>query len=218
MTLEQMSRLRGGVYRLLGAGFSYPTLEMISVAGGAMTVFEDLDLFDFAFAPQLASAVDELSRAELEGLAVAHVALFEVGVGGAACPPYESAHRSNPRTGEVADLQSELKRSILRYGLKVDDRSPGLIDHVATEMHVMTMLCRRETELRAGGEPVGRTISQQEEFLTSHLLAWVPSFANDVIGIDRHRTYTALAEALRAFLVHERQILPLLVDGVTPRS
>lgn len=178
-----------------------------------MPIFEDLGIFDFAFAADVAIAAEELSGADIEELSVAYVALFEAGVAGAACPPYESAYRSDPRTGQVAHLQSDLKRSILRYGLRIHDGSQDLVDHVATEMHVMAMLCRREAEVHATDRPADRAASHQEEFLNNHLFLWVPAFARRVGQIDRHRAYTALAVATRAFLAHERQMLPLLAHG-----
>jgi nitrate reductase assembly molybdenum cofactor insertion protein NarJ len=106
VTLERLSRLRQGVYRFFGAGFSYPTTEMVSAAGAALPVFEELGVFDYAFAPDVAEAANALASADLDELSVAYVALFEAGVAGAACPPHESAHRSNARTGEVARRSS----------------------------------------------------------------------------------------------------------------
>ena len=211
MTLESLSRLRQGVYRLLGAGFSYPTAEIISAAGGATTLFEGLGVFDYAFAPDVAKAAAALANAKLDNLGVAYVSLFEAGVGGVACSPHETAHRSDARTGEVPVLQAELKRTVLRYGLRLADSSEDLVDHVATELHVMAMLCHRQTQLHAASAPVGRVVSSQLEFLNSHLLQWVPGFARLVQAKKRHPAYTALAEAVSAFLVHERQLVPLLV-------
>jgi TorA maturation chaperone TorD len=210
VSLEQLSRLRQGVYRLLGAGFSYPTTETVEAAGGAIAVLEELGLFDYAFAVDLAEATSSLAAAELTELEVAFVALFEAGVAGAACPPHESAYRSNARTGEVAGLRSELKRTILRFGLDLDDDSQDMVDHVATEMFVMAMLCRRESELHASTRPFGRVMSSQSEFLNDHILLWVPQFAGMVQARRPNPTYEALAAAIRSFLIHENQIVPLL--------
>ena len=211
MTLESLSRLRQGVYRLLGAGFTYPTTEMLSAAGAALPIFDELKVFDYAFAPDVAQAAVALAASELDDLGVAYVSLFEAGVGGVACSPHESAHRSNARTGEVPALQSELKRAILSFGLRLDDSSNDMVDHVATELHVMTMLCRREAELHSTSASFGRVVSGQLEFLNSHMLQWVPGFARLVQAKQRHPAYTALAGAVSAFLAHERQLVPMLV-------
>lgn len=209
--LERLSRLRQGVYRLFGAGFSYPTTEMLSAAGAASPIFGELGMFDYAFAPDISEAAHAMAAADLGQLSVDYVALFEAGVAGAACPPHESAHRSDARTGEVAGLQSELKRTILRFGLRLDDSSQDMVDHIATEMNVMAMLCQREAVSHAEESPFARVVSSQLEFLNGHLLKWVPGFADLVQGKQRSAAYTALAGGLNSFLMHERQLLPQLV-------
>lgn len=212
--LEGLSRLRQGVYRLFGAGFSYPTTEMLSAAGAASSIFEELGMFDYAFAPDVAEAANAMAVADLDELSVDYVALFEAGVAGAACPPHESAHRADARTGEVAGLQSELKRTILRFGLRLENSSQDMVDHIATEMHVMAMLCNAEAVSHAEEAPFARVASHQLEFLNDHLLQWVPGFADLVQAKRRNSAYTALAGGVNSFLMHERQILPLLaVDG-----
>jgi len=211
VTLERLSRLRQGVYRLFGAGFSYPTRDLLTAAGGAPALFEGLGVFDYAFGPDVHDAAIVLAEADLDELSVAYVALFEAGVAGAACPPSESAHRSNARTGEVATLQSELKRMVMRFGLRLDEDAEDIADHIATEMDVMAMLCRRETELRSGDESVARVLASESELLSDHLLRWVPGFSEMVREADRHIAYSTLASAVRSLLAHEKQLLPLLV-------
>lgn len=214
MSLEDLSRLRQGVYRLAGAGFSPPTDELIAGVGGAIPVLDALGLFDYDFAPAIAEAVDALTASDTDGLAVAHVTLFEAGVGGAVCSPYESAHLGDSRTGEVAQIQADLKRTYLRYGLRVDEGSAGMIDHVATEMNVMASLCDLGAERESSGRSLERIALNQLEFLGDHLLNWVPQFTAKIQAADRHRFYTALAEAVHSFLEHERQLVPLMVDAL----
>ncbi|MEE8407239.1 MAG: molecular chaperone TorD family protein [Acidimicrobiia bacterium] len=214
MSLEDLSRLRQGVYRLAGAGFSPPDDELIAGVGGATPVLDALGLFDYAFAPAIAEAVDALTASDTDSLAVAYVTLFEAGVGGAVCSPYESAHLGDSRTGEVAQIQAELKRTYLRYGLRVDEGSAGMIDHVATEMNVMATLCELGAERESSGRNLDRLALNQLEFLSDHLLRWVPQFTAKIQTANRHRFYTALAEAVHSFLEHERQLVPLIVDAL----
>jgi DMSO reductase family type II enzyme chaperone len=214
VSLEDLSRLRQGVYRLAGAGFSPPDDELIAGVGGAIPVLDALGLFDYAFAPAIAEAVDALTASDTDSLAVAYVTLFEAGVGGAVCSPYESAHLGDSRTGEVAQIQAELKRTYLRYGLRVDEGSAGMIDHVATEMNVMATLCELGAERESSGRNLDRLALNQLEFLSDHLLRWVPQFTAKIQTANRHRFYTALAEAVHSFLEHERQLVPLMVDAL----
>jgi TorA maturation chaperone TorD len=145
---------------------------------------------------------------------VAYVTLFEAGVGGAVCSPYESAHLGDSRTGEVAQIQADLKRTYLRYGLRVDEGSAGMIDHVATEMNVMAALCDLAADRASADRTFDRIALNQLEFLSDHLLKWVPQFTAKIQAANRHRFYTALAEAVHSFLEHERQLLPLMVDAL----
>jgi len=211
VSLEDLSRLRQGVYRLAAAGFLPPNDDLIAGVGGAIPVLDALGLFDYAFAPAIAEAVDALTASDADDLAVAYVTLFEAGVGGAVCPPYESGNLGDSRTGETAQIQAELKRTYLRYGLRVDEGPAGLIDHVATEMNVMAALCDLEAERDSSGRTFDRITRNQLEFLNDHLLNWVPQFTAKVRAADRHRFYAALAEAVHWFLEHERQLVPLLV-------
>jgi TorA maturation chaperone TorD len=213
VSLEDLSHLRQGVYRLAGAGFSPPDDELIAGVGGAVPVLDALGLFDYAFAPAIVEVVDALTASDSDGLAVAYVTLFEAGVGGAVCPPYESAHLGDSRTGEMAQIQAELKRTYLRYGLRVDGGPAGMIDHVATEMNVMAALCDLEAERDSSGRTFDRIALNQLEFLNDHLLNWVPQFTAEVHSANRHRFYTALAEAVDWFLEHERQLVPLLFES-----
>lgn len=218
MTIEGLSRLRQGIYRLTSAGLSHPTPELITTAAGALPIFDGLGLFDYAFAPDLADATVVLGESDIEELSIAYVSLFEAGVGDAACPPYEAAHRANSRTGGVAELQSQLKRSILGYGLKLDDRFGDMVDHAATELDIMAMLCRRESEMRTAGRSRASVIANETEFLRNHILTWIPMLAGMVHVAARHPAYTALAVALRSFLAHERQLVPLLNIEADVRS
>ncbi len=218
MTPDRLSRLRQGVYRVAGAGFAHPDTELITAADDVMGVLEELGVFDFAFAPDLAMAAAEFARADPDEISAAYVALFEAGVAGAACPPHESAYRTDPRTGEVAVLMSDLKRAILRYGLAVDADAADMIDHVSAELGVMAALARRQGDLHEAGKPVRQVIANQFEFLSEHLLSWVPRFTEAVGSRERHPAYTALGVATSSFLSQERQLLALLTGDTVEVS
>ena len=210
MNLEQAARLRQGVYRFLSLGFAYPTSELIETASGALDVLDGQGLFNFAFALDVAEAIDAVALASLDELEVSYIALFEAGVGGAVCSPHESAHRADPRLGEVAELQAEIRRTYLRFGLSLHGISRDMVDHIAVELDVMALLCRREAE-GWGGDP-SRAIRHQRELLDEHLLRWAPSLAGRVGRAQGHPAYTSLGLALDSFLNHERQWVPKLLE------
>lgn len=210
MNLANVSRLRQGVYRLAGAGFAYPSDELIAAAAGTVKVLEPLGLFEFSFGPAVATAVETLAVADMDTLTAAYVSLFEAGVGGAACPAQESGHLGDARTGDVAKLQAELRQTYSSYGLTVG--GVAAVDHISTEMHVMALLCAQEAECHISGRPFAEVVNNQANFLTAHVLRWVPGFATMVESAQRHPAYSALSAATRAFIIHERQLIPMLLD------
>ncbi len=215
MNLEQAARLRQGVYRLLSLGFGYPKPSLIEAASGALAVLDDQGLFEFSFALDVAEAAGSIASTGVEELEVAYIAVFEAGVGALACSPYESSYRAAPDRGGVAEIQSELRRAYLRFGLSVKEVSPDMIDHIATELDVMALLCSREAE--AWSDDPGRTIRHERELLEEHLLRWAPDLAGRVKAAGHHPAYTSLAGALDAFLGQERQWVPRVSEMVGSR-
>lgn len=212
MNLDQTARLRQGVYRFLSLGFSYPSRELIETASGALPALDDRGLFEFSYALDLAEAIDAAASARLEELEVAYIALFEAGVGSIACSPHESTYLADPRLGQVAEIQSEIRRTYLRFGLSLEGVSPDMVDHITVQLDVMALLCRREAE--AWTRDPGRPMRHQWELLDGHLLRWAPAFSERVVATGRHSAYTSLGRALDAFLRHERQWVPRVLELV----
>lgn len=196
------------MYRFLALGFSYPSPELSETARGALRIFDEHGLFDFSFGLALASAVDEVAASAVDGLEVAYIALFEAGPGGAVCSPFESGHLGDPR--QVPEIRSTLRRTYLRFGIALDV-GPDLADHIATELEVMALLCRREAATRP--RLPGRVLEHQRELIGDHLGRWVPSFGRSVVAADRHPAYGCLADALTAFVQHEHQWITQLVTA-----
>lgn len=213
MNPDGLSRLRQGVYRLLGAGTSHPTRELVAVAEATPLLLDELGLFDFSYAADLVDACGLIAQSDFELLAIEYVTLFEAGVTGIAYPAFESAYRADARTGQTAELVAEVRRTVLRYGLTLDEAKRDMIDHIGTELEIMAMLCRRESQRRREGKPTIKALMQQDEFLREHLLSWAPGYAMSVGRVEGHPVYSAIAKALAAFLEDERQLVPLLLAG-----
>ncbi|MEX2252068.1 MAG: molecular chaperone TorD family protein [Acidimicrobiia bacterium] len=213
MNPDNLARLRQGVYRLLGAGLAPPSADTIGHTIASIPVLEDLGLFDFAFSTPLVDYTEQLAAADLDQLVAAYMALFEVGVGGASCPPTESAWLANPHTGNVAVIHSDLRRTYLRYGLRPAGPLKDTIDHATVELDVMSSLCESEAVSLGAGRPIERARRNQREFLNVHLGRWIPGFARAVERTDRHPAYTALARSTHAYLVHDVELLAILGAG-----
>jgi TorA maturation chaperone TorD len=181
----------------------------------SIPVLADLGLFDYSFSLYLVDYARALAAEDPRELAPAYMALFEVGVGGAACPPTESAWLANPYTGDVAVILSELRRCYLRYGLRPTDSPSERIDHASVEFDVMASLCGMEADRRAEGRPVAGTVSHQIEFLGDHLGKWLPMLTRAVLRRNGHPIYTALARAAHALVVHDQEFLALIDERET---
>ena len=210
MNRDNLARLRQGVYHLLGAGFSTPTADTIGHTIASIPVLADLGLFDFAFSIPLVGYAEQVALADRNQLTAAYMALFEVGVGGASCPPTESAWLANPNKGDVAVIHSELRRTYSRLGLKPSGPRRDTIDHATVELDVMSSLCADEVCPSEAGRPIDRLRLHQRQFLQEHLNRWVPRFAQAVVRSDRHPAYTALARATHAYLLHDVELLIML--------
>lgn len=215
MNAQELAGLRRALYQLLAVGFSHPDERLVGAALGSMVALDDLGLFAHAYATDVADLLTVLHTSTLDDLSVAYIAMFEAGVAGSVCPPHESDHRSNSRTGDVAELRSDLHRAVARYGLTIDPVSGELADHICNEMAVMGALVDMEATRRLRNRPVRPVMADQQEFLSEHLLVWVPDFASDVERCAGHPFYAALAKATRSFLAEERQLVPLLEAEAT---
>jgi len=213
VSTEDLALLRQGVYRLGGAGFAPPRPDSAGRVSGSIPVLADLGLFDYAFSLALVDYLETLASADHGALVTAFMALFEVGVGGASCPPTESAWLANPYTGDSAVIHSELGRAYVRYGLRPAGPMADTIDHVAVELEVMASLCAAEVAQRRSNGSSARTVGYQREFLDLHLGRWIPGFAEAVVRADRHPVYTALARAIHAFVTHDRELLAVLAGA-----
>jgi TorA maturation chaperone TorD len=177
---------------------------------GSIPVLADLGLFDYSFSLYLVDYARTLAADDPSELAPAYMALFEVGAGGAPCPPTESAWLAGPQHGDVAVILSELRRSYLRYGLRPSpSRSEG-VDHVTVEFDVMASLCGMEAEQRAANRQIDGTVGHQIEFLRDHLGRWLPLLTKAVVRLNGHPSYTALALAAHALVIHDQELLALI--------
>lgn len=130
-------------------------------------------------------------------------------------PPYESVWREDRLIGEstVAVIAS-----YARAGFADIDPDAGPQDHIAVELKFIALLALREAEARNANDDAEarRRLTQQREFIDSHLTVWAPRWANAVAEASRAPLYAALAglvtagiEQTRAELAQARQVIPI---------
>ena len=211
MTTDELHRLRHGVYRVLSAGFAPPTAEFLSAAPGAVSVLDDLGLFDFAYAPQIADMLDEFADTDPDELRRTYVTLFEIGGDGEVCMVRESAFRGDPRTGDSARVLADAVAAQRSLGVEPPREDA---DHASTELASMASACRHLGDVVGDQTLTIARLRAQDEFLRAHLLRWLPALGRQLGECSPHPAFAKLGAATVAVLTHERQHLPLLLQDL----
>ncbi|MBN1964259.1 MAG: molecular chaperone TorD family protein [Anaerolineae bacterium] len=157
-------------------------------------------------------AVQQLS---LEDLRQDYRQLY-VGPGRMPVPPWESVYRNEERTMfDVHTLQ--VRETYARHGMEFIKKNKTPEDHVAIELEFMRVLTERLlTTLERGDEKAEHILLQeQRQFLTGHMLAWLPELSKRTQEFAQTDFYRGLAGVLIGFLRWDRDMLTQLLDVVT---
>lgn len=145
----------------------------------------------------------------LEELLVEYARLF-VGPSALPAPPYGSCYLEDGRVMGKSTL--DVEGWFYRQGLVMLPQFKDLPDHIAVEMNFMSFLS--DFELAALNDGDGEKAifyrHQQEEFLTTHPLAWVQAFTAAVEKNSKLPFYPAAAAILRQALFQEERYLASL--------
>ncbi len=210
--LADLAGVRQATYALYGSLYCGPIaaarLEAVSVAAAELRQQDDR-VGSFSFFPTWRRVLDTLTELDAEarrGIEEEHVRLFQLGGLRPLCPPFEAAYL-DPSGFERGALAVDVERAYARAGVTV---SPGeLPDHVGLELEFVSLLCGEEAEAwRALDEARAlERLRLQVSFLDEHLLRWLLAFVRGVhAAASEDSFYTRLAEATRAFVVHDREL------------
>ncbi len=116
-------------------------------------------------------------------------------------PPYESVYRSDI---VMSNLASEVLALYNKAGLDVRGGEPP--DHIGFELAFMAYLCEKEEEYRNTGDLSNATsiATLQDDFLSDHILQWVPQFCTRVLDYDSS-FYAAVADLTLNWLEFEEK-------------
>lgn len=116
-------------------------------------------------------------------------------------PPYESVYMSEL---VMSNLASDVLTLYHKAGLEVRGGEPP--DHIGFELSFMAYLCKKEEEYRNAGDLKNATgfTSFQNDFLSDHILTWVPQFCTKVLDYDS-AFYAAVAELTLSWLQLEEK-------------
>ena len=143
----------------------------------------------------------------LEELAVEYTWLF-LGPG-KHISPHESVH--HPREdgqwgGFWGKSTVEVKKLIESTGLDYQDAYKGMPDHISVELEFMQQVILREE--KAWEETDTETASAcrrlEKKFIEEHLVRWIPTFCDEVIGEAELPFYREMAALTKKFIAFEK--------------
>jgi len=205
----ELARLRQGCYRVLSAGYGRPSVTRVEQIGAGVAALAAMGLDSFAYAPSVWAWVTALQGTPIGMVATEHVRLFGSGVDGALVAPVESQRLGVNLHGDPARYAARIEDVMRRAGVELrnDDKPP---DHLLVELELASALCGAEAADRAAGGDGSRWLEMQRE-LIDVMTRWIPGFASEVADRDTCGALAALAAATEAFVIHESDMLRLLL-------
>jgi len=206
---------RGDCYRLLAACFYLPQKGLFveeDLSKNLTMLLKEVCPEAAKFSGRMGDAILNYSEEDLQ---VEYAHLF-VGPYELVAPPYGSVYLDGKKR-VMGDSTIEVSRIYKEAGLFVDDDFKELPDHIAVELEFMYYLIFKEVEALEKYEinAALQFIKMQEVFLNKFLRQWVAPFCEKIKEGTENGFYTALADCLKAFIVHSR--LPSISDleGIT---
>ncbi|BDB99327.1 TorD/DmsD family molecular chaperone [Saccharolobus caldissimus] len=86
---------------------------------------------------------------------------------------------------------------------KLDRNFVHEIDHISTILAFMSFLVKEEYELRKLNKNPFKTISDEINFMTTHIMGWVPSWANNVINDSRSDIFRIVCKNLLQWINYD---------------
>ena len=178
------------------------TREKLRVVKGVSALWNEPELG--AMAQDLWNAV---GRSNPGKIAVDFAGLFLGGREGLTCPS-ESSYMEKIVYGQTTLSVMEF---YAQHGFAKDDSFHEPDDHIAVECAFMSVLCSQFVEMarREGIEvaPCQEQLGVQLQFLTEHLMKWIPDWANEVQDFAETDFYRALAGLTKTWVEADQRFL-----------
>ena len=146
---------------------------------------------------------DQPDDDQLEALAIEYARLF-IGPGGHIAP-YAAIYLGGEGASLWGPETAWVKGFIENAGFDYKPDYHDLPDHIAVELEFMQEIIAREARALEKGDAAeaGDLQRIEEEFLTRHLVKWVPEFCRKIEGEAELPFYKKIAILTRDFLVSE---------------
>lgn len=130
--------------------------------------------------------------------------------------PYESVYTS-PKRLMMQDARDQVLAAYRTHGLDKSDSVDVPEDHIALQCDFLAHLSHQTIgafDLQDWAR-VSSSLIEQQNFLTAHLLNWVPQFCEDIQKYAQTDFYKGLAKITAGFLHLENEILDGLIAEAT---
>ena len=218
MHLRELVSFRQIAYRILSMVLLYPDEERLNrLASVARELGNRKEsLTGFAFFSQWNRILDSLQglkNRKAEDLQGEYIRTFMVNPEGAPALPYESVYM-NPEGWARGWITAQLEGEYAAAGLSLSLSLKELPDHAAVELEFMAFLCGEEAQAWEKKDLTKgiQVLERQLDFLGHHLSGWFPEFARRVCIADSGGIYPPLVEMAEAFITHDRDLLPILLE------
>ncbi|MFO7555410.1 MAG: molecular chaperone TorD family protein [Desulfobacterales bacterium] len=150
---------------------------------------------------------------DLEALKIDFAKLF-VGPYKLLAAPYGSVYLDDGRT-LMGNSTLDVKNRYREEGLDTGKNFKDAPDHITAELEFMYYLIYKEIEAVSNSDMEAAIgfIQKQKCFLESHLIAWVPEFAGNIIENADTLFYQNLAKATQSFLIENYQVVCATLDS-----
>lgn len=208
--LEELASARRYAYaafqRLTGDAptnelFDSLDLEVLQMAFEVVGALPDADEQVDALVAQLKDATCKLERVGEE-----YARIF-VGPAALPAPPWESVYRDNKRMLMTATTLS-VREHYRAYGYEAQKVLQVPDDHLAIELDFLAALAQEALNACAAGdaEEAESAFEAGGAFLRAHLALWVGDFAADLRARGGSPFYSAVADALCAFVAADQSL------------
>jgi len=158
----------------------------------------------------------------LTDLAVDYARVFlGAGIAGDdAAYPYESVYTS-PKRLIMQDARDQVLEIYRAKDLNKEEMLDFPEDHIALELEFMAYLCHETQDAIVAEDwpKISSCLKEQMDFLTQHLLNWVPAFCDDAEKFAGTDFYKAIAKVTNGYLRLERTILEdMIAENVVAKA
>ncbi|TRM79146.1 dehydrogenase, partial [Sulfolobus sp. D5] len=91
------------------------------------------------------------------------------------------------------------RRLLIKFG----DNFVHEPDHISTILAFMSYLVKEEYEIRKENRDLFKILSDEYNFMTTHIISWIPDWANDVINDNRADIFKVVCKNLNNWIEYD---------------